>query len=185
MRRDFTLQKRAVLSGLALLLLADVVLAAYSVRMTSAVRTPQQELVSQTHQLELLKADIKRARDIRQKIPAIQEDCERFEESLFPASTAYSAVTAELGSIANKAGIQIEGRNFRQREITGRGLTEVALEITISGEYAGVVRFLNGLQRSPNVYAVDSLALASGDQGQGAAGALRVSLHMKTYFRTA
>jgi type IV pilus assembly protein PilO len=185
MRRDFTLQKRAILGGLAILLLADVVLAAYSLKMTSAPRTPQQELAAQTRQLELLKADIKRAQDIRQKIPAIQKDCEQFEQSFIPGSTGYSAVTAELGSIANKAGIQIEGRNFHQREIAGRGLNEVTLEVTISGEYASVVRFLNGLQRSQNVYAVDSLALASGDQGQGVAGALRVSLHMKTYFRTA
>jgi len=32
-----------------------------------------------------LKADIKRAQDIRENIPAIQKDCDLFEQSLFPA----------------------------------------------------------------------------------------------------
>jgi len=185
MRRDFTLQKRVIIVSLAVLALADCGMAAFSWRQASAPRTPQQELERQTIQLKLLQGDIDRARAIQQSMPATQSDCDKFEKSLFPANTGYSAVMEELGRIASKAGLQISGVNFHRKELPTRGLSEVELEATISGGYPSVVRFLNGLQRSENVYTVDSLALASESQSQGVSGAIRVTLHVRTFFRAA
>jgi hypothetical protein len=48
-----------------------------------------------------------------------------------------------------------------------------------------VIQFLNGVQRSPNLYEVDALALATENANQGASGAIKVTVHLKTYFRTA
>ena len=90
MRRDFILQKRVVVGSLALLVLADCGLAAFSWRQASAPRTPQQELERQTVQLKLLQGDIDRAKAIQQSMPATQMDCDKFEKSLFPAATGYS-----------------------------------------------------------------------------------------------
>jgi type IV pilus assembly protein PilO len=185
MRRDFTLQKRVIIGSLAVLVLADCGLAAFSWRQASAPRTPQQELDRQTVQLKLLQGDIDRAKAIQQSIPATQMDCDKFEKSFFPANTGYSTVMAELDGIASKVGLQISGVNFHRKELPTRGLSEVELEATISSNYAGVVRFLNGLQRSENVYTVDSLALASEGQSQGVAGVIRVTLHLRTFFRAA
>src|SRR5437660_2812427 len=72
MRRDFTLRKRTILGGVILLVLADVALAAYSWQLSSAPRAPREQLGIETTQHNLLKADIKRAQDIRENIPAIQ-----------------------------------------------------------------------------------------------------------------
>ena len=185
MKRDVKLQKRLVIGALAFLVLADVALAAYSWRLSSAPHTPQQELVLQNQQLEVLRADIKRGESIRQLTPAIQRDCDRFEQSLLPVANGYSSVSAELDGIAKKAGAQIEGRGFKQKEIPKRGLEEVNIDLTVNGDYNAVVRFLNGLQRSKNLYEVDGLALASDTQNQGANGPIKVSVHMKTYFRVA
>jgi Tfp pilus assembly protein PilO len=183
MRRDFTLQKRVIIGSLAVLVLADCGLAAFSWHQASAPRTPQQELERQTVQLKLLQGDIERAKAIQQSTPAAQADCEKFEKSLFPATTGYSTVMEELSSIAGKAGLQISGVNFHRKEIPSRGLAEFQLEATIGGDYPGVVRFLNGLQRSGNVYTVDSLALASESQSQGTSSGIRVTLKMRTFFR--
>lgn len=185
MKRDVKLQKRFVIAALALLVLADVGLAGYSWKLSSAPHTPQQELVLQNQQLEVLRADIKRGESIRQLTPAIQRDCDRFEQSLLPVGNGYSSVSAELDGIAKKAGAQIEGRGFKQKEIPKRGLQEVSIDLTVNGEYTAVVRFLNGLQRSKNLYEVDGLALASDALNQGANGPIKVSVHMKTYFRVA
>jgi len=185
MKHDIKLQKRLVIAALALLVLADVGLAGYSWKLSSAPHTPQQELVLQNQQLEVLRADIKRGESIRQLTPAIQRDCDRFEQSLLPVGNGYSSVSAELDGIAKKAGAQIEGRGFKQKEIPKRGLQEVSIDLTVNGEYTAVVRFLNGLQRSKNLYEVDGLALASDAQNQGANGPIKVSVHMKTYFRVA
>ncbi len=185
MRRDFTLRKRMILAGVTLLVLADVALAAYAWQLSSAPRAPQQQLAVEIKQHDLLKADIKRAQDIRDNIPAIQKDCDHFEQSLFPASSGYSAVRSELGAIARKSGIQLEDLTFKETKIANRGMTEVAIDATVGGDYKSVIGFLNGLQRSANLYEVDGLTLASENANQASANAIKVALHLKTYFRTA
>jgi hypothetical protein len=100
-----------------------------------------------------------------------------------PASTGNSAVTAELDDLSKKAGLQIQTLAFHHKELRGRNLTEVELEISVNGPYANIVKFMSGLQRSKNPYAIDSVALQSGGQ-QGAPNDLRIGLHMKTFFRT-
>ncbi|PYU71670.1 MAG: hypothetical protein DMG49_09040 [Acidobacteria bacterium] len=184
MRRDFTLRKRMILGGVILLVLADVALAAYSWRLSSAPHAPQQQLAMETKQHNLLKGEINRAQGIRENIPAIQKDCDQFEASLFPASSGGSSIRSELGSTAKKNGIQLEDLTFRRTEIANRGMTEVVIDATVTGEYRNVVGFLNGLQRSSNLYQVDSLTLASENANQASANGIKVALHLRTYFRT-
>jgi hypothetical protein len=184
MRRDFTLQRRAILAGVIALVAADVAMAIYSWNLSSA-RRPQQDLAILSRNRDLLKADITRAENIRLRIPKIQEDCDKFEGSLFPASTGYSSVTAELGSIASKSGLQLESRSFHQTEIKGRDLQEVEIEAVVNGSYPGVVHFLNGLQRSSNVYGVVALEAKGEAAAANSRGEVRVSLHIRTYFRNA
>jgi hypothetical protein len=184
MPRDFKFERRAILLGVILFVAADIALAAYSWNLASAPRT-QQNLAVLTRNSDLLRADIFRAQDIRKKIPAIQNDCDEFEKSLYPATTGYSAVSAEMGAIAHKAGLQIETQTFREEGLKGRNLTQVEIEASVLGSYAGVVRFLNGLQRSNVVYAVQGLSARSETGQSGPTGQVRVTLHIKTYFRTA
>jgi hypothetical protein len=63
-------------------------------------------------------------------------------------------------------------------------MTEVVMDATISGDYKSVIQFLNGVQRSNSLYEIDALTLASENANQGPAGAIKVAVHLKTYFRT-
>jgi len=182
MRHDFKLERRLIIFGLVLLVAADIALAVYGWNL-SAGQHPQDELAVLTRNRDLLRADITRAQEIRKRIPAIQEDCDKFEDSLYPASKGYSSVSSELDSIAGKAGLSIESSGFRQSEIKGRDLQQVEIDAVVNGSYSQVVHFLNGLQRSQNVYAVEALE-AKADSTQGANGKVRVQMHIKTYFRT-
>jgi Tfp pilus assembly protein PilO len=185
MRRDFTLRKRIILVGVVLLVLADVGLAAYSWQLASAPHAPKEEFAAQTKKRDLLKKSIDNAQKIRDNIPTTQKDCDRFEKALFPASSGYSALISELGEAARKSGIQIEDLTHKQTEIANRGMTEVMIDATVNGDYKNVIGFLNRLQRSTNLYAVDSLTLASQNATQASANVIKVALHLKTYFRTA
>jgi Tfp pilus assembly protein PilO len=184
MRHDFKFERRAIVFGVVLLVAADVALAVYGWNLAAAPR-PQQELAVLTLNRDLLRADITHAQDIRQKIPAIQKDCDQFEQSLYPTSTGYSSVSAELGAIAGKSGLQLESSGLHETDLKSRGLTEVSIEVAVNGSYAGVVRFLNGLQRSSQVYAVEGLSAKSESGHQGPMGEVRVTMHIKTFFRTA
>jgi Tfp pilus assembly protein PilO len=184
MARDFKFQKRLILGGLALIIVADLGLAGYSWNRASAPHTPMADFAAQSKKLEILRGDIKRAKGIQAYMPHIQTDCDAFERDMFfPAATGYSSVTADLGAISKKAALRIDDLTFKQKELANRKVTEVSIDATVTGEYKNIVEFLNGLQRSKNIYQVDSLSLAS--EVQTSASALRISLHMKTYFRNA
>jgi type IV pilus assembly PilO-like protein len=183
MRRDFTTRKRAILGVVTILVLADLALAAYSLELSSAPRISQQALDRQARQLKLMQADIERARKIREDMPATQKDCEKFEKSLLPASSASSTLSAELNEVARKNGVQLVELAFKPTPIPERGMSEVAVDSTISGDYRNVIQFLNGLQRSANNYIVESLTLAPEGASQGPANVIKVGLHIKTYLR--
>ena len=108
MHRDFTLQKRAILLVVVLLVAADLGMAIYSWQLASAPSTPQREFDDQNLKLMVLKGDIDSAKLIKDKMPATRKDCEKFEHSLPPAGIGTSSVISELDDIAKKSGLQID-----------------------------------------------------------------------------
>jgi Tfp pilus assembly protein PilO len=185
MRRDVKLRKKLILGGVLVLVLADVVLAGYSWHLSSSPHAPQQQFAQEQIQLKLLRGSIERAQKIRADMPNIQKDCDKFERSLPPAGSGYSYVASELGAVARKTGIQLENLAFKETKIPSRGITEVAVDATVGGDYKNVVGFLNSLQRSSSLYGVDSLTLATDNAGQNSSGIIKVAVHLKTYFRAA
>jgi type IV pilus assembly protein PilO len=183
MKLDFHRQKTIIVATLVLLIAADSGMAIFSVARATSLRSPQQELVGQTTQLKLLQADVVRARIIKKDSPVAKRDCDEFENSLPLAGTGYSVVSSELAEIGSKAGLQIGSLSFHQNDLEGRGITEVTVDVEITGNYKSVVRFLNALQRSANYYAVDSLALNGEATGRVPSGTLKLALHLKAYFK--
>lgn len=160
----------------------DLILAVVGVRLHVAASQAQL-----TRRVELLRAEKKRVEanlteteTIRQKLPQIERDCDRFlAEDLLSSSTGYSDVVADLGAIAKQSGFRASGIRFQQKDLPKRGVTEVAVAAVIEGDYPGLVRFINGLERSKNFYLLDSLALASGLSGSN----IRLNVSLRTYFR--
>ncbi|HKW34711.1 MAG TPA: type 4a pilus biogenesis protein PilO [Candidatus Acidoferrum sp.] len=183
MARDFTTRKRTILGGVICLVAADLVLAGYSYQLSSQPLTTAPVFVRQEDYLKKLKASVARAEQIREDMPNTQRDCEKFERMLLPASSGYSSVSSELSEIAKKSGVNVQGVGFKTTPVPERGLTEVVMESTIEGDYKNVILFLNGLQRSANIYEVESLALAPQKDNKGPANVIKVGLHLKTYFR--
>jgi type IV pilus assembly PilO-like protein len=185
MRRDFTTRRRAILGALILLLCADVALAVYSWQLSAAPQISREQSARQGLQLKLLQKNIEEAQKIKDEMPNTQSECDKFEHSLLPASTGYSSVSSELGAIAKKSGVRLEALSFKPTAIPERKMTEMAIESTINGDYRSAIEFLNGLQRSANIYEVESLSLATEKSPQGPANVIKLELHLKTYFRTA
>jgi hypothetical protein len=184
MQNSFKIQKQLIIGALALLITADFALAAYSWRLSSIPQTPKDQLSGEQRKLEVLRADIRRAEEIKEKMPATQRDCDKFEQSLRAANSGYSGIAAEIGAIAGKAALQMDNVTFKQKAVPARNLESVDVDATVNGDYASVVKFLNGLQRSENVYEVEGLSLASDAEKSGGNGPVRVIVHMRTYFRT-
>jgi Tfp pilus assembly protein PilO len=185
MGQDFTVRKRAILIMLGLLLGADIGLGIYSYRLAAAPHTPQKEFDDENLRLQVLDADIRAAQKIKEDMPTTKKDCEKFEKSLPLESVGSSSMTADLDDVARQSGLQIITLAAKQKDLSARGLTEVEIDLTVNGDYSGVARFVNGLQRSAKFYIVDGLALSTESQGQNVNGPLRVAMHLRTYFREA
>jgi hypothetical protein len=184
MRHDFTNRRRAILGTLTLLILADVALAAYSLELASTPNASDAQLRQRSLDLKRIEAQIKRAQEIREGMPNNQKEYEKFEASFLPASSGYSSISSELGEISKKSGARLDELTFKPTAIPDRGMTEVAIDSIIAGDYKSVIQFLNGLQRSPNNFVVESLTLATEGPSQGSANMIKVGLHIKTYLRT-
>ena len=184
MARDFTTRKRTILGAVICLVAADLALALYSYQLASQPLNSNAAIRMKEDYVKKLRASVERAEQIRAEMPNTQKDCEKFEHMLFPASTGYSSVLSELRDIAKKSGLKAPDVGFKTTPVPSRGLTEVAMESTIEGDYKNVILFLNALQRSANIYEVESLALAPQKENKGPANVIKVGLHLKTYFRT-
>lgn len=187
--RNFALEKRMIIGALTVLLLVDGAFAYYSMKLSEARRNPQEVLAAEKTQVELLRADVKRAKEIQKKIPDYVKAFDAYEGHLPLASSGNSVISEELSSVAKTTRVQLEDQRFRPKDVPGRDLREIELDATVSGDYANIVRFLNALQRSKNTYIVDSLGLESETANPGAAAGtptgLKVNLHLRTFFRKA
>ena len=184
---DFKLKKRVILTGLALVLVMDGALAYYDRQLAVRDQNPDVKLKADALRVDLVKADVERANKIKARRPEDQKRFEQFETTLPPAGKGYSVVSQEVGEIARETHVQVQDLKFREKEISGRNVNEIEIEALLDGDYAGIVRFLNRLQRSKNTYVVDSLGLDSaagtGPANQAPPGTVKVSLHLSSYFR--
>ncbi|HKO04614.1 MAG TPA: hypothetical protein VJW51_07680 [Candidatus Acidoferrales bacterium] len=127
-----------------------------------------------------ISADVSRAAAIKKQLPDVEKDCDAFfSNTLLVASGGYSTIVADLGKIAANAGLPPGGIGFKQKPADKQGVIEVEVSATVEGDYTSLVKFINGLERSKNLYLLDSMALNSG-RDRGA----RLNLVMRTYFRS-
>jgi Tfp pilus assembly protein PilO len=184
---DFKVQKIAILAGLVVLFALDGVLAYHNARLSSQDANPEQALKREALKVAVAKKDVERATNIKAQAPEIQKYFDQFETTLPPAGKGYSMISQELDDIARDTHVHTQDVKFHQKDVTGRNLDEVEIQATLVGDYAGIVKFLNHLQRSKNTYIVDSLGLDPETSGAGnqapPPGTVRVSLNVRSYFR--
>jgi hypothetical protein len=184
---EFRIKKRLIITGLAVLFLVDAALEYHNVKLSTREANPDVVLKSEARQVALVKADVERASRIKARLPEVEKYFDQFEGTLPPVGKGYSVVSQEIGEIARDTHVVVDDKKYRQKEVTGRNVDEIELEATLDGDYAGIVRFLNRLQRSKNTYIVDSLGLDSnsgqGTSKQGVPGTVKVALHLRSYFR--
>ena len=182
MGRDFTFKKKTIIAGVALLIAADLALAAYSWHQSNSPGASSQQLNDETRKLKIFRADVTKAEESEANFPKSVKDCDTFEANLPQAATASSTISSELSEIAKKAGVQLTDIKYGDKQIEGRDITQRDMEAGITGDYNSFVKFLNGLQKSSNYYVVDSLDLGT---EASSPNLIRIKIHMRTFYRSA
>jgi len=179
---DSTVQNRKQLVrwGLIVLLLADLVLIGVNWRLNRAPHVPTTEL----HRLDMLeksyRADNLRLEKFRAELPEDEKQWDIFFNTEFrPSGAGYSAISEDLGKLSRSAGLTSDTITFHQHAPDARGLMQVDISTAVEGDYSSLISFLDKLEHSANFYVLDSLALASSNQGK-----IRLNLQLRTFFRT-
>jgi len=173
--------KKGIAAALLLLVAADLILVFFVWQIGR--QGPLQMRLQRarlTEQAALLRADVARGQRIRAELPEAGRQCDRFyDQAFFDSTTGYSQIETDLGDISKDAGVQTSGLKFDQKEVRGRGVTEIQVSTKVTSDYPSLIRFINGLERSKDFYLLDGLTLHATNGGQVD---LEIKLH--TYFRT-
>jgi hypothetical protein len=173
--------KKWTAAALAVLLLADVVLAVFLWQ--SALQGPEEMRARRDRlaiQARLLQADIARGEKIRTSLPQVQKDSDSFyRDSFLDPVTGYSDIETDLDSIGTRAGVKTTGFTFKQKDVKDRGVTEIAINTTVDADYPAIIQFINGLERSKYFYLLDEVELNTAQ-----AGGIKLRIGLHTYFRT-
>ena len=180
MNRNLKSWKFWVQVALAVVLVIDAALIIANWRTTLAAADAQRKEVARlAEQSRLLQADVARNQAIRVHLPEIRKNAEKFYAQQFlPASVGYSSVVQDLGELSAHAGVKTGGVSFGQRELEKRGVYEIKITASVEGDYASLIHFINGLERSKNLYLLDHLSL-----GTASSGGIKLELELRTFFR--
>lgn len=181
MSRPIETVKRWVFRALTALLLADAALVVVVWQYESDHPESGQKYIERLQEEDRrMVADVRGAQAIREQLPDVKKDCNTFlGNTLLLASTGYSGIVADLGKIMADAGLPPGGIGFKQKPADQKGIIEIEVNAVVEGDYVSLVKFINGLERSRNLYLIDSMSLDSGRERSG-----RLSLQMRTYFRS-
>jgi Tfp pilus assembly protein PilO len=173
--------KTVIVLIIGLILASDAVLAVVNWRLSlSPASSMEDQIRALRRERDLLSLDRKNGDTIRHDLPAVQKECDDFfQQQLRPTEGGYSAISSDLGAIAKESGLLVESTRFRQKAVEKHGVDEITIGMTMEGAYPALVSFINSLERSNNFYVLDSLTLDS-----TAGGTLRLSLELRTYFRS-
>ena len=115
-------------------------------------------------------------RGLPTKLEKSQHDIRTFYRERLPSR--YSLISEELGKVAARNGVSLSDVRYETVETDLPDLELVTMNAGVSGDYAKVMRFINGLERNKIFFLIDGLSLA--DQK---AGVVRLDLHLETYLR--
>jgi type IV pilus assembly protein PilO len=116
-------------------------------------------------------------RGLDKKVDKSRVQIDEFYAKRIPAS--YSAFLEQLGQLKEKSPVQLTRVGYTQ--LPGSGdLTEIRMDAGVSGDYLGVMRFINGLERSQTFFVIRAMAL-SGQQS----GTVNLRLQVSTWLRPA
>jgi hypothetical protein len=113
------------------------------------------------------------------KLKQATVDSDKFYAQRLPYS--YSEVVGELGVLNKKTGVKLTRVQYLESPVLEGGvapLTEVKMDVSLSGDYRPLVLFINGLERDKIFFLIRGVALV-GQQS----GTVGVRLGLTTYLR--
>ena len=125
-------------------------------------------------------AETRPTRDMDKKLVASREAIGTFYKNRLPAN--YSEISESLGKTASEHHVTLSQIRYEPKPTGIGGLTNVAITVSLSGDYQSEMNFINSLEREKKFYILDRVMI--GDTGNNQ-NLLRVDVQLETFLRTA
>ncbi len=178
-------RRRTDLLSLLNLHIAGVVLLAavnlfFAVRTIVAWRDASSDRQAQIEQdqftLKQLRDQAAHLNGLPEKVDQARNDASGFYKQRIAPD--YSSIVSGLGDVAVHSGVRLTRASYSQAPAIP-GLAEIRIDANMSGEYTGVMHFINGLERDKTFFLIDGLTL-TGQQG----GLANLRLRLTTFLRS-
>ena len=123
--------------------------------------------------MRALQLEMSPLKGLPQKVDLSRTQANDFFGARFPA--AYSTISATINDLAAKNSVHVTNLSYNPARAP-EGLVELRLDASLSGEYAPLMHFINGLERSKTFFLISGLTL-TGQQG----GLVNLRLRVNTY----
>ncbi len=134
------------------------------------------QLFQQQSALRALQLEMSPLKGLPEKVSLSRSQANEFYQARFPE--AYSTISATINDLATKSSVRLTNLGYTPAPALP-GLAEVRLDASLSGEYAPLMHFINGLERSKTFFLINGLTL-TGQQG----GLVNLRLRLITYLHT-
>jgi Tfp pilus assembly protein PilO len=167
--------KRILCWSVAACFVLDLALAAFLLSPWSPSKAAgEQRLNDLTLEYQTLAGKVKTLDRLQGRLRTSQKQIETLQQTSMPAEREVSStVLAEVHRIAESSHVYAEGMSLKPDQKTHEGLRKVEMKVMVTGDYASVVQFINGIERSPIFFVIDGVSASVGraNQGEAAAGA--------------
>jgi type IV pilus assembly protein PilO len=161
-------------AAVALLLILNLVLGVRLFLAWSTLRAAGSDQLSQQQTaLRALQLEMSPLKGLPQKVDVSRTQANEFFSARFPA--AYSTISAIINDLAAKNSVHVTNLTYSPARAPA-GLVELRLDASLSGEYAPLMHFINGLERNKTFFLISGLTL-TGQQG----GLVNLRLRLNTY----
>jgi Tfp pilus assembly protein PilO len=178
-------ERRAVMLPLVIFLVASaIVLGVVVLPLAQNVSTLEADAQNASTNLIRARFKDKQAKDALGSKDRADEELKKFYAEILPTAGAGARrVIAFLRATADQNGVQFNSSNLDQKPVDDSQLMRVTGNVTLTGTYANMRKFLYVVETAEEFVVVESVGLKQeSDTRAGAAGRLEVNLDVATYY---
>lgn len=131
-------------------------------------------------EVRILRAEVSRLERIKTSVPQMGTNANAFRADWFLGDRdGYRRMAEDLSAAARDAGVALTSLSSGEDEDKNQpGLKRIEMAANVEGSYAALLRFMDNLERLPQIYLLTDLNLV-----ESAGGQIRVQITVVTYFR--
>jgi len=166
------------IAGVSVLLLLTIGLALrFGLDWAATNSSSTDALAGKQVELKTLSMETAPLRGLDRRVEESRSRIQAFYDKRIPRN--YSSIATRIGEIQVKSGVRLSRVQYTQG-LPGSDLTEIQMDAGISGDYAQIMRFVNGLERDQTFFVIRTMSL-TGQQG----GLVNLRLRVSTWLRPA